>query len=181
MVNLQERPASITKITNIQEKLHYELCGMYDAECRFLEAQQIMMQCTENKQLQSLIETHIRETEQQIRNLEQVFSNMGKQPKRMTCEVAAALISEGQKYLLLTSENSSLLNLTLAAALAKVENFEVFSYQGLIKVAENMKQQEVVKLLQQNLQQEQQTVQKIEQMMPQLLQETTSNTSSNRK
>ncbi|MBE9007630.1 ferritin-like domain-containing protein [Fortiea sp. LEGE XX443] len=176
MVNLQERPSAITKITNLQEKFHYELCGMYDAECRFLESQQMMLQCELNNQLRSLVETHIRETEQQIRNLEQVFSTIGQQPKRINCDVAAALVSEGQKCLLLTSDNSSLLNLSLAGALAKVENFEVISYQGLITGAEHMKQKEVVKLLQQNLQQEQQTAQKIEQHIPQLFQE-----ASNRK
>ncbi|BAY17436.1 hypothetical protein NIES21_32740 [Anabaenopsis circularis NIES-21] len=178
MVNLQERPSAITKITNLQEKLHYELCGMYDAESRFLEAQKMMVQCTTNKQLQSLIETHIRETEQQIRNLEQVFSAMGQQPKRINSDVAAAFVNEGQRCLLLTSDNPSLLDFTLAGALAKVENFEVISYQGLITGAEHIKQKEVVKLLQQNLQQEQQTAQKIEQHIPQLLQEAMSTTTS---
>jgi ferritin-like metal-binding protein YciE len=129
-----------------------------------------------NDQLQSLIQNHIRETEQQIRNLEQVFSNMKQQPKRINCDAAAGLISDGQKLLLLTTDNPNLLDLALAGAQAKVENFEINCYRSLIAGAEQMNQNEVVKLLQQNLQQEQQTAQKIEQHLPQLMQQAMSNT-----
>ncbi len=110
MVNLQERPAAITKITNLQEKCAYELCSIYAAEQHFLEAQQIILQCVVNDQLQSLLQNHIQETEQQIRNLEQVFSTMGQQPKRIYCYAAAGLVSDAQKLILLTTNNPSILD-----------------------------------------------------------------------
>ncbi|RUR76548.1 ferritin-like domain-containing protein [Chlorogloeopsis fritschii PCC 9212] len=176
MVNLQERPAAITKITNLQEKFAYELCSIYDAEHRFLEAQQMMLQCVVNDQLKSLLQTHIQETEQQIKNLEQIFSTMAQQPKRINCDAAAGLVSDGQKLMLLTTDNPSILDLAVAGAQAKVESFEVTCYRSLVAGAENMNQNEVVQLLQQNLQQEQQTAQKVEQCLPQLLQEAMANT-----
>jgi ferritin-like metal-binding protein YciE len=180
MVNLQERPAAVTKITNMQEKFVYDICSMYDAEYHFLEAQQMMSQCVANQELKSLLQKHIQETEQQIRNLEQVFSNMGQQPKRMHCEVAAGLVSDGQRLILLTSDHPRMLDLAVAETQAKVENFEVICYRCLIAGAEGMKQNEVVKLLQQNLQQEQQTVEKIEQCLPKMRQEAMSNTAKAR-
>ncbi|MBD2359883.1 MULTISPECIES: ferritin-like domain-containing protein [unclassified Anabaena] len=169
MVQLSERPVS--KITNLQEKFIYEVGAMYDAEQRFWEAQQMMLQCCQNSQLKSLIETHIRETEQQIQNLEQVFNALGQQPKRITCDAAAGLVSDGQKFMLLAAESQKVLTLGLAGCQAKVEQLEIACYRGLIQVAEQMGQQKVVQLLQQNLQQEEQTAKKIEQQMPQLLKE----------
>ncbi|MBD2294587.1 ferritin-like domain-containing protein [Anabaena sphaerica FACHB-251] len=169
MVQLSERPG-VKRITSLQDKFIYEVGAMYDAENRFLEAQQVMWQSCQNDQLKSLIETHIRETEQQIRNLEQVFSTLGQQPQRVTCDAAAGVISDGQKLMLLAADNHTILDLGLAGGQSKVEHFEIACYRGLIKGAEQMGQKEVVQLLQQNLQQEEQTAQRIEQIIPQLLQ-----------
>ncbi|MBE9201359.1 MULTISPECIES: DUF892 family protein [unclassified Nodularia (in: cyanobacteria)] len=177
MVQLSERPGT-KKITNLQDKFIYEVGAMYDAEHRFLEAQQLMHQCCQNNQLKSLIETHIGETEQQIQNLSQVFKTLGQEPQRVTCDTAAGLVSDGQKLMLLAADNPKVLELGLAGAQSKVENLEIACYRGLIKVAEQMGQKQVVQLLQQNLQQEEQTAQKIDQCLPQLLQEATSNQGS---
>ncbi|MBE9053352.1 ferritin-like domain-containing protein [Nostocales cyanobacterium LEGE 11386] len=170
MVQLSERPGT-QKITNLQQKFTYEVGAMYDSENRFLEAMQMMCQCCQNNQLKSLMETHIRETEQQIQNLEQVFKILGQEPQRVNCDSAAGLVSDGQKLMLLAADNPKILDLALTGAQAKVENLEIACYRGMIKVAEQMNQNQVVQLLQQNLQQEEQTAQKIEQCMPQLLQE----------
>jgi len=118
MVQLSERPGT-ARITNLQEKFIYEVGAIYDAENRFWEAQQTMLQCCQNNQLRSLIETHIQETEQQIHNLEQVFRALGKQPLRVTCDAAAGLVSDGQKLMLLAAENPQILNLGLVLPLAK--------------------------------------------------------------
>jgi ferritin-like metal-binding protein YciE len=54
---------------------------------------------------------------------------------------------------------------------SKVEQLEIACYRGLIKGAEQMGQNEVVRLLQENLQQEEQTAQRLERLLPELLQE----------
>jgi ferritin-like metal-binding protein YciE len=170
MVQLSERPGT-KKITSLQDKFIYELGAIYDAEHRFLEAQQLMWQYSQHQQLKPLIETHIRETEQQIRNLEQVFSTLGQQPVRVTSDAAAGLVSDGQKLTLLAADNQKIVDLGMVGSQSKVEQLEIACYRGLIKGAEQMGQNEVVQLLQQNLQQEEQTAQRLEQLLPNLLQE----------
>ncbi|MBH8561084.1 ferritin-like domain-containing protein [Nostoc sp. CENA67] len=170
MVQLSERPGT-KKITNLHDKFLYKIGAIYDAEIRFLEGQQLSWQYSQHQQLKSLIETHIRETEQQIKNLEQVFSTLGQQPQRVNCDVAAGLISDGQKLVLLASDNPTIVDLALAGEQAKVEQLEIVTYRDLIKNAEVLGQNQVVQLLQQNLQQEEQTAQKLEQLKPQLIQE----------
>jgi ferritin-like metal-binding protein YciE len=73
--------------------------------------------------------------------------------------------------MLLAAENQQILTLGLAASQTKVEQLEIACYRALIQTAEQMGQQQAVKLLQQNLQQEEQTAKKLEQHMPQLLKE----------
>ncbi len=170
MVLVSERPGT-KKITSLQQKFIYEINTMYDAENRFLEAQQMMWQCCQNSKLKAVIEPHLQETEQHIENLKQVLSTLGEQPQRITCDVAAGLISECQKFALLAADNPKIVDLGLAGWHCKIEQLEIACYRGLIKVAEQMGQNQVVQLLEQNLHQEEQTAQKLEQLMMQLIQE----------
>jgi ferritin-like metal-binding protein YciE len=139
------------------------------------------MQCAQNDQLKSLLQTHIQETQQQVKNLEQIFSTMGQQPQRINCDAAAGLIGDALKLILLSAENPAIINLDIAAAQAKVESFEINCYRALIKGAEQMGNKQVMQLLQKNLQQEEQTAQKVEQQMPQLLQQAMSSSGNGRK
>ena len=170
MVLLSERPG-IKKISSLEDKFMYEIAAMYDAENRFLEAQQMMWQSCQHNALKSAIETHIRETEEQIHNLEEVFTILGQEVQRVNCDAAAGLISDAQKFMLLATNSPKIVDLGMVGGQCKIEQLEVACYRSLIKVAEQIGQNQVVQLLQQNLQQEEQTAQKLEQMMPQLLQE----------
>ena len=156
-------------ITNLQEKLLNELADIYDAEHQFLEAQQQMLQQASDQQLQSMLQTHIDQTQQQIENLEQVYSQMGQQPERQTCEAAEGLVADGQKKVQ-EAQAGPIRDTLIAGAQLKVEHYEVASYRGLLTGAQQMGQSEIAGLLLQNLQQEEQTALLVEQSAPMLLQ-----------
>jgi ferritin-like metal-binding protein YciE len=156
-------------ITNLQEKFLYELADIYDAEHRFLEAQQQMLKEASGQELQGMIQTHIDQTQQQIQNLEQVYEQMGQQPERVTCEVAQGLVAEGQEGMQ-EAQAGPLRDTMIASAQLKVEHYEVASYRGLLTAARQTGQNEVTGLLLQNLQQEEQTALLVEQSTPMLLQ-----------
>jgi ferritin-like metal-binding protein YciE len=158
-------------IHSLEEKFIHEVGDIYDAEHRFLEAQQQMLQQASDKQLKSMIQEHIQQTEQQIRNLEQVYSAMGQSPKRVKCEAAAGIVSEGQKTMKEASSNPAILDCVINGAASKVEHYEISSYRGLIEGAKLMGQKDVVKLLQENLKQEEQTAKMVEQAETMLLQQ----------
>ncbi|MFM5901493.1 MAG: ferritin-like domain-containing protein [Dolichospermum sp.] len=170
MVQLTQRPIT-NKITNLQQKFIYEINTMFDAENRFLESQQMMWQCSQNNKFKMIIETHIQETEQHIKNLEQVLNILGEKPQRITCDLASGLISQCQKFTLLAADNPKIVDLGLAEWSDKIEQMEIFGYRHLIKVAEEMTENQVVELLEQNLYQDEQVAQKLEQLIMQLLPE----------
>ena len=84
-------------VANVNDLTLEALGEIYDAEHQFLEGQQEMEQQATDQDLKSSIQEHIGDTEQQIRNLEQVFEQLGQQPQRQTNEVAQGLVSEAQQ------------------------------------------------------------------------------------
>ena len=156
-------------ITNTQEKLIHSLGDVYDAEHQFLEAQQEFLPQASNPQLKRMIEEHIAQSQAQVQALEQVFSQLEQQPRRVMCHGAQGLVSEGRQNVE-EAATPELRDLAIADAQAKVEHYEIASYTGLVTAAQEMGRQEAVQLLQQNLKQEQQTAQRIEQATPQLIQ-----------
>jgi ferritin-like metal-binding protein YciE len=157
-------------INTLEEKFIHGLGDIYDAEHRFLDAQQTMLPNANSTTVKQLLETHIAETEEQIVNLTKVYEILGLTPKRVSCDGAAGIVTEGNKLLTETKNVPALADLAISGGCSKVEHYEIASYRGLIAGAEQMGQTEVVRLLSENLQQEEKTAQTIESSMPALLQ-----------
>ena len=152
-------------ISNPQEKFVHELCLVYDAEHRFLEAQQEMIQQASDEHLRSMLQNHINQTQRQAQNLEQVFSQLGQEPRRTTSQAAQGLVADDQTSLQ-EAESGPIADLLIAGTQAKVEHFEIACYEGLVTGAQQMGQDQIVDLLKQNLLQEQETARMVEQSLP---------------
>jgi ferritin-like metal-binding protein YciE len=142
----------------------HEVGDIYDAENRFLKGQQEMLDKASDPQLQGLIRQHIEQTQQHIKNLDQVFSLLGQQPKGVTCDSAQGLVAEAQKAMQ-DAASDPIRDVLIDTAADKVEHYEIASYRGLITDAVLMGQTEIQNLLQQK----EQTAQLLEQAAPQLV------------
>lgn len=158
-------------IRTLEEKFIHDLADIYDAEHRFLEAQQEMLQNASSPQLQMMIQDHIGQTRAQIGNIESIYTQLGTSPVRVKCDAAAGLVTEGQKGMMEAQGNPAVCDCMIAGSAAKVEHYEVASYRGLITAADGMGQGQIASLLRQNLQQEEQTAHMIEQSAPALLEQ----------
>ena len=158
-------------ITNLAEKFAYELGCLYDAEQRLLEAQQEAQARASDAQLQALFQTHADETRQQITNLDQVYERLGQTPERITSAVVGGLMTDTRKALQEIGDNAQLRDCVLAAGQMQVEHLEIAWYRGLIIGAELLGQDDVVRLLRENLQQEERTANLIEVASPALLEQ----------
>jgi ferritin-like metal-binding protein YciE len=151
-----------------QEMFQHKVGDIYDAEHRFLTGQREMLTKATDPQLQGLILQHIEQTQQHIKNLDQVFNLLGQQPKGVMCDSAQGLVTEAQKAMH-DAASDPIRDVLIDTAAAKVEHYEIASYRGLITDAMLMGQTEIQNLLQQNLQQEEQMAQLLEQTAPQLV------------
>ena len=156
-------------IKTLEEKFIHGLGDIYDAEHRFLEAQQTMLPNATSPDVQGSLEKHIVETQQQIVNLTKVHELLGVTAERVACDAAKGLVSEGDKLLKETKDVPALADLAIVGGCSKVEHYEIAAYRGLIAGAEQMGQTDVARLLSENLQQEENTAQTLESSMPTLL------------
>jgi ferritin-like metal-binding protein YciE len=157
------------QLTNANEVFLHDLCDIYDAEHRFLEGQEELAQKATDQNLLGAIQKHIEQTRQQIRNLEQVFEELGQEPYRETCDASIGLVREAQKDIE-EARNEAACDSLIDAAVAKVEHYEIASYRNLMTGAKLMGQTGIANLLNENLQQEEDTAQIAEQSASQLLQ-----------
>jgi len=157
-------------IKTLEEKFIHGLGDIYDAEHRFLEAQQTMLPNATSPDVQASLEKHIAETQEQIVNLTKVYEHLGMTAERIACDGAKGIVSEGNKMLSETKDVPALADLAIVGGCSKVEHYEIAAYRGLIACAEQMGQTDVISLLSKNLQQEENTAQTLETSMPALLQ-----------
>jgi len=155
-------------ISTAKEKFVHELADLYDAEHQFLEGQRQMQRRASDERLRTMIMEHIAQTEDQIKNLEQVFGVLGEQPKRESCSGAKGLVEEAAK-MMAEAARPEICDAMLGGAAAKVEHYEMVSYADLITGAELMGQTKAIKLLRANRDQEVKTARRMERAGPRLL------------
>lgn len=158
-------------IRTVTDKFVHDLADIYDAEHRFLAAQQQMLSQVTAPQLRLMLQEHVVQTEQQLKNLERIYVQLGLPAQRIRSDAVASLVSEGQKVLQQTSDSLALRDCVIASAQTKAEHYELAAYRLLVDAAEGMGQSTILSLLMQNLQQEEQTAQMLNQIGPLLLQQ----------
>jgi ferritin-like metal-binding protein YciE len=138
---------------NLQELLIEELKDIYNAEGQLLKALPRMSKKATNPKLKKAFETHTRETEGQIKRLEQAFEKLGEKAKGKKCHAMEGLLEEG-KEVMSEDMDDDVMDAALIAAAQKVEHYEIATYGTVRTWASLMGLKDVERLLQQNLDEE---------------------------
>ncbi|MDQ3951447.1 MAG: DUF892 family protein [Actinomycetota bacterium] len=145
----------------------HELQDIYDAEFRQAQALTEMADNAGDGKLAEGLREHREETQGHIKRLESVFEAIGEKPQKEACAGAIGIIKEYKDFVG-QDPAGPVLNVFTAEAALKAEHYEIVSYSGLIKLAGQMGQTEVVDLLQQNLNEELATAENLEILSGQL-------------
>ncbi len=156
-------------VKTTQEKFLHELADLYDAEHQFLQGQHHMHAQAKDAKLKAMIHEHIAESQQQIKNLEQVFSALGEKPKRQPCDGAQGIVAEGRKAMEEAAGQPALRDAVITSSAAKVEHYEMVSYGDLIRGALLLGKGEMVGPLTKNREQEVRTARRMERASASLL------------
>jgi ferritin-like metal-binding protein YciE len=105
-------------------------------------------------------ETHLHETEGQIKRLEQVFQMHGHKPKAVDCPAIDGIIKEANETAGEISDKD-VLDAALLASAQAVEHYEITRYGTLIAWAKRLGRNDCASVLQQNLDEEKATDQKL--------------------
>jgi ferritin-like metal-binding protein YciE len=121
----------------------------YDAEHQILKALPKVIKKVESDELREALESHLEETQNHVKRLEQVFEIFDESPKRKKCNGMAGLITEGDEVI---SEEEG--EAALILALQKVEHYEIAAYGALIEWANVLKEEEASTILEETLDEE---------------------------
>ena len=140
-------------ISNLKDLFMHQLQMIFYAEQQLQKMIPHMTKKISDASLKSAAEHHLKETQSQIKRLEQVFEAMGKKPEAATCPTMDGLIKEGEDVLS-TVTDEHLCDAAVIAAMQAVEHHEITTYGTMIAWARQLGRKEVVKLLEETLQEE---------------------------
>jgi ferritin-like metal-binding protein YciE len=138
----------------------HTLQDIYYAETQITKALPKMIDKASDPQLRQGFETHLRETENQIRRLDQVFQMHGQSPKGVDCPAIDGIIEEANETAGDIADKE-VLDAALLAAAQAVEHYEITRYGTLVAWAKQLGRDDCARLLQQTLEEEKATDQKL--------------------
>ena len=140
-----------------------QLRDLYNAENQILAALPKMAEKAKHADLRKGFELHARQTEEQVRRLEQIFQSLGEKPGGVTCEGMKGLLKEGEKTMK-EKADSDVLDAALIADAQRVEHYEIAGYGCVRTYARLLGRVDDVSLLQRTLDEEGQTDEKLTQL-----------------
>lgn len=138
---------------NLNDLFIHELGDLYDAENRITEALPKMADAASSPELKMAFQDHLKETEQHVSRLEEVFSKMGMKPKRETCPAMKGLLVEGEQMLSATGDDK-VRDAALIASAQRVEHYEMAGYGAVRTFAQQLGRSDLAQILQQTLDEE---------------------------
>jgi ferritin-like metal-binding protein YciE len=130
-----------------------QLKDLYDAEHRLCDALPLMAGAAEAPELKDAFNRHLRETQEQVRRLEQVFRQLGHEPQREACEAMKGLVDEGSE-MIEAKGDSAVKDAALIAAAQRVEHYEISGYGTARTFAQRLGHMAAAQLLEQTLEEE---------------------------
>jgi ferritin-like metal-binding protein YciE len=150
-------------IKSLDDLFVHTLEDIYYAEQKVTTALPKMIQKVSDPQLKAGFQTHLAETKNQIKRLEQVFQMHGETPKASTCPAIDGIVEEANEIMSDASDPEVLDAAALAAAQA-VEHYEITRYGTLIAWARQLGRSDCASVLEQTLQEEKATDLKLTQI-----------------
>ena len=149
-------------VDTVEKLLVDELKDLYSAEKQITRALPKMAKKTENEGLRMAFETHLKETEGQIKRLDRIFEILGKPSSGKTCKGMHGLLEEGSETM--EETEGEVRDAAMICAAQKVEHYEMAGYGSARTWAQQLGQKEIADLLQQTLDEEGETDHKLTQL-----------------
>lgn len=141
------------ELNNLHELLTDNLKDIFNAENQLLKALPKMSKSAKSPSLRQAFETHIGETERQVKRLRQIADIMGLKLEGKKCKAMEGLIEEGRE--ILDSDGEGIvIDLGLIGAAQRVEHYEISAYGTARTFAERLGLGDVADLLQESLDEE---------------------------
>ncbi|MBW9064399.1 DUF892 family protein [Rhizobium herbae] len=149
----------------IQEVLVDELRDLLHAERQLLKALPKMQKAARSQQLQTLLQNHLAETEEQVERLTECLRILGSAARAKPCKGMAGLVEEGEEIMAEAKKKEDApADLALIGGALRVEHYEIAAYTTARNLALQLAQPTVAQLLTRSLGEEQNAAQLLDQV-----------------
>jgi ferritin-like metal-binding protein YciE len=157
-----ETKETCMSMTDPRELFLHELKDVYFAENAIVKALPEMISEASDKELARGLDNHLKETRQQVKNLEKVFSSLGRRAEGERCPGIEGIKAEHDEFMQKEQPSAEICDMFLTGAAARTEHYEIAAYTGLIAMARGLGERECVPLLDENLKQEKEALKLVE-------------------
>lgn len=147
-------------IKTLDDLFVHQLQDVYYAEKQITKALPDMIKKATAPELKAGFEKHLKETENQVKRIEQVFEMHGTKAKTVQCPAIDGIIKEANE----TAgevDDKKVLDAALIAAAQAVEHYEIARYGTLITWAKELGRSDCASVLAQTLKEEEATDKKL--------------------
>jgi ferritin-like metal-binding protein YciE len=147
-------------LDSLDELLHEELKDIYDAEKQLTKALPKLARKATARELKEALEAHLRQTEDHVGRLEQVFEQLGVSARAKKCIGMKNLLAEGDE-MIGEAKDDAARDAVMIAAAQKVEHYEIASYGTVRTWANLLGKSAIAALLEDTLEEEKEADQKL--------------------
>jgi ferritin-like metal-binding protein YciE len=144
----------MASIDSMTELLVTEIRDLYDAEKRLTKAIPRMSKKAANPDLRRALNSHLKETKEQVRRLERAFRHLGETPRGKPCAGMRGIVEEGDEHVGEEFADDNLRDVMIIGSAQRVEHYEMAAYMGAISHARTLGLREVKNLLEETLAEE---------------------------
>jgi ferritin-like metal-binding protein YciE len=151
-----------TQMSDPRELFLHELGDVLYAERTLVKALPKLQDEARDVELAQGFGDHLEETRQHVKNVEQAFQALGEEAKAEKCPGIDGIKKEHDDFVSKESPSQDVLDAFLTGAGARTEHYEIAAYEGLVTMADAMGEDEVARLLSENLEQERAALEKMQ-------------------
>jgi ferritin-like metal-binding protein YciE len=118
------------KTNSLKELYLEELKDAYDAEMQIVKALPKLVRAASSPDLRNALEEHLEQTKGHVQRLEEIFNDLGEQPKAKKCDGLRGILQEGEKVVK-QERNSAVRDAGIIAGVQRVEHYEMAVYGSL--------------------------------------------------
>ena len=141
------------EVETLHDALIDELKDLYNAEKQLTKALPKMAKTATSRQLRDTLTGHLKETQTQVRRLEEAMKLLDEKPKGKLCDGMQGIIKEGNKMMEEVADGP-VLDACIIASGQRAEHYEIGAYGTCIAWAQAMGHSQVARLLTQTLNEE---------------------------
>ena len=140
-------------IFDLYDLMLEQLRDLYDGEIQQTKFLKKLMEAPESFELSEFLAYHLRETQQQIERIEEVFEILKENPDGESCDGIKGLIEETRK-LVKRCANEEVRDAALVTAIQHINHYEMAGYGTAVAYAKALGRHELAELLLETLREE---------------------------